>query len=375
MNQLVYWRLTVDTRLRTGSSTTSAFVCQFGRSRLRPRHTFEANLFRQEPPPPRIPEVIFDQFLRAVGGTWFFAVLFCIQLAGPSYADTVWLKNDATPIHGRITRIGPDVIVLELTATNVTSETLPRSGIRTWHRSIDPARLESLGPESPAGYLDYAEELAGFRFDPVAIELSRRLAVIALHLDIKNNNDGKTGPTVAMQSLVILCNLERDESVRNKLIRFGIAHGLVEGANEGGTGTIETTPDPELPDRNAAALLLEQVRKIRRGMVWATPGVQMVGLEQLDLQEWQMIMTLDELQDCASATSLSSTQKLKLVRLETAIVDFLQSGSQPPQDVGWATTSRFPPVEIPQPMTAGILYGFDPDQCLWRDGKWYPAGK
>jgi len=71
--------------LRTGSRTTSAFVCQFGRSRLRPRHTSEANLFRQEPQPPRIPEVIFDQFLGssfALGGqTQFSAAIVCLITA------------------------------------------------------------------------------------------------------------------------------------------------------------------------------------------------------------------------------------------------------------------------------------------------------
>ncbi len=309
-------------------------------------------------------------FALATGFSGFVAMLFGAWAELPLTADTVWTNDDTAPIHGRIVQITTDSIVFESVEKPGTSETILRSAIRTWHRSIDPDRLESLHPESPGSYLEYAEELAGLRFDAASMKLSRQLAIIALHLDIEKYGIGDASFTVAIRSLTLLLEIGKDDAEKQRLVRLGIASGLVNHAIDAGPHENDSGPGPSVPDQGEARFLLEHLRNIRRGEFQSAANEQAMARLSSATVDWQFLMTSSELQDCESATNLSAAQMLRLVRLENSIAEYLESGRQPDIDQGWATSSRLPAISVPDTITTRNVTEFDPLQCLWRNGKW-----
>ena len=113
------------------------------------------------------------------------AVGFALILVGGSRLGAVVIeKIDGTRIVGFLVSADANQVVIR--PDNDGSDeriTIPRSEIEFLLKSFDPARLEELDPSKPAGYRDYAEELAEKRGDPEALEVSRRLYLLAATLD------------------------------------------------------------------------------------------------------------------------------------------------------------------------------------------------
>ena len=99
-------------------------------------------------------------------------------------AVIIFEKGKSTPLRGYlIDKNDTRVIVEELRPNGETTERiLPLAGIDQMIVAVDAARLETLTPEKPEEYRDYAEELAEKREDPDARLTAIRLYLIAAYL-------------------------------------------------------------------------------------------------------------------------------------------------------------------------------------------------
>ncbi len=94
-------------------------------------------------------------------------------------------------------------------------QTFPKTDVLFALRTFDPARLSELSPSKPAGYRDYAEELAEKREDPEARDLALRLFLIAASLDPEKLGRG---------SLLSMASLARspDEERRYRAMAYAL---------------------------------------------------------------------------------------------------------------------------------------------------------
>lgn len=295
-------------------------------------------------------------------------------------ADTVWLKSQEAPLHGRIVAEDADFVDLETGPGAGRWTRISGNDIRWMHRCIDSAGLESLDPSDPAGYLRCAGELAAVEFDPSARRLASELAVIALHCELYppemqwGRRRAVDSPR-ARAALRLLLELEPEEKKRRRILEFGHWSGLMPPVN----GTKEGDRlQPPTPDARPAEVseddrtqLLETVRAVRRGT--APRGIPGTGSGEFDqlLAPWQGWMTARELEAAIrSQDPLPPGLLLKLVRLERILES--QGGMEAAvfADPNWSVPARFPAATVPELPNTRSLTGHDPVFCHWRDGKW-----
>ncbi len=104
--------------------------------------------------------------------------------AEPARAVILFLKGQDEPVRGYLLESDEHrVVINELLPDNsIKKRTFLRSEIEDLLQTVSAERLESLRPEEPDKYREYAEELAEKSKDPDARVTAIRLFLIAAHL-------------------------------------------------------------------------------------------------------------------------------------------------------------------------------------------------
>lgn len=181
-------------------------------------------------------------------------MLFAVQ---PALAVIVFLKGQDDPIRGYLVRENEHVIVIDqlMPDNSVQERTISRSDIDDMIKTVSSERLESLQPDDPDKYREYAEELAEKSKDPDARGAAIRLFLIAAHL--------------APDRLGRSCLLGMVPLARNDLEerRFRAMAYLLDPTHDASvlTMTVRTSAPRSDADPRQANFMLKALRLLRQG--------------------------------------------------------------------------------------------------------------
>ena len=294
-------------------------------------------------------------------------VMVLLVLAEPveGPAITIIPKGGGEPIRGRLVRRDAAAIVLLVEGPDGTPHrtTLAADAVDLVIDPVSPERLESLSPEMPTGYRDYAEELAEKRLDPDARDLSLRLYVMAAHLAPKQLGRGALLGAAALagnadeqrrlRALVYLLDPEHDRRV------------LVAPT------TASPTPAAELDDQ-ARKALLHAIRLLRSGERREAANVVRRTEVQEAFEHLRDLLTLDAFRAACDSGSAGDPIERPLLRsllmAERRLSTRTAAEAAATSDGQWTLEAALGPALPPLKLEA--LVGFDPRDCIYRDGRW-----
>jgi hypothetical protein len=310
---------------------------------------------------------------------WLLAVLSLAGSAPPAWAVTIVLKNSDTPLRGYPVSENESVVVIKILEADgkLVERSIPRAEIDLIHYPVSRERLESLHPDRPKEYRDYAEELAEKRIDPEARETSLRLYVIAAYLDPQ-----KLGRSSLLGMTALARNAHEERRIR--------ALAFLQDAEHDRQILAPPTPppaDPQMPNEFSDELqkmsLLRALEMLRKGQqIDALSTVHRPGVPEL-LGKYAEHLTMDQFHEaCADrqrrGPGAPRELALRILRIE---MDLLGAGP----DVlghaadqgltGWSAISPEALARPTRPLTLDAVTHFDPRQCLYRDGTWQAADK
>lgn len=282
--------------------------------------------------------------------------------AQPAFAIVIYKKGSNKPIAGPLVRQnGNEVVVREESATGVRDVIVPRSEIEDLIETVSPERLAELDPSRPQEYREYAEELAEKKLDPEARQMAVRLFQIAAWLDPAKTGHG------ALLGLVAIARPGEEES------RYRAAAYLFDPRHNKALLGQDVAPAKTAKETDPAQALLEALRQLRRGhdqqarTALAAPGVSEV------LAAYPAILTREEFLLACAARDLSDEQLRKVLELELTLDSRLRGGADKPAETTLASwndairTGNLSPIPALQ---FDKLTGFDPRECVFRQGKW-----
>lgn len=295
----------------------------------------------------------------------WLAVLFLLLLFVKQAAAVVVYKRGANrPVAGHLVRESASEIVLrEETPAGPRDVVIRRSEIEDLIETVSPERLAALDPARPHEYREYAEELAEKKLDPEARQMGVRLFQIAAWLD-----PAKTGRG-ALLGLVSLART-RDEEARFRAASFLFdpRHDKALLGKDLPPGRVTGKRD-ESPQQS----LLHALRLLRHGHGPQARGAIAVAATGDELETHRGILRREEFLAACGAKELSSEQLRKVLELELALEGRLQGRGELPAATtiaSWSDTVRGQDLAPLLPLDFVKLTGFDPRECLFRDGKW-----
>lgn len=246
-----------------------------------------------------------------IAGILFHAAIIGGLVAGwlhrPAIGDTIWLSNGSQQ-HGRVlSRDGRQIRWLPWEGGKFGSPTeLDQEQVEDLAINFDSNRLANLNSQSPAGYFDYAEELALQTGDPTALRLARRLYWLA----VKHTRHHATYRSMLESSLRALAHLEQDPQRRTAIeLYLAVQTGQPPQPNMGRQIELESTTTQQ------QQIMLDLVQAIRRRQSQA--AIQILSNSDHDavIEAWSTRCGRDDL-DRMARKPLSIDDLRLLVSLE-----------------------------------------------------------
>jgi len=287
----------------------------------------------------------------------FLAFLFAIQ-AVPVWAVIIFQKGKNEPIVGYLERQDENLVVIRQVHGDGQTQLreVLRSEIDDILIAVSDERLESLTPDKPAAYRDYAEELAEKRKDPDARATGLRLYLIAAYLDPEK---------LGRSSLLGMAGLARTpaEERRFRAMAYLLDPNHDRSLLQGPTGMVA------IADAEGNDVLLKAIRAFRRDdrrLAMVLAGRPVV---QKAFERFSDVLSHDEFTSVGREIPPTFLRKLLTLELilaggETAV------GDQSPEDTApWSQiVQREGTAPVPS-LSLVTLTEFDPRECVYRDGK------
>jgi hypothetical protein len=285
---------------------------------------------------------------------FLIAAVFCV--GNFVRADVVWLRGQPAPVYGIIRSVDDSQLTLDewIGHGQISERRFARTEVESYLVNFDSVRLGKLDPAIPSGYLEYAEELASQRIDPIAQGLGVRLYLIAA----KHSSDQDRGSAICG-----LVAVARNAEERNRFLQiaelFDVKFRSVQTVDEGTVADLENQ-----------RVLLKALRKLRRGdSVAAAEALKNSALQKL-VHRFPGGPDASELIRWAGMAQLSGRQLAQVLAIERAL-ELSEVGSP---TVGatsdWSvesTRSIQTIIKIPSLETATE---FDPSKSVFRNGNW-----
>lgn len=317
----------------------------------------------------------------------------CIALlsSGVLRADIVWLKNGSI-VYGRVLSSSgentePGIVIRpasiqpsdESSPQNAAPFKIPREQISSLRINFDEARLGQLAPSDFRQYIEFAEELAAEKIDPVARRLAQRLYFYAAFSQDAN---------IRRSALLGLASLENDETRKRRIDRY-----LLLKMGYGSKSVIQPS-EIESWSAQDGRLMLSLVKAIRRGQNQAainllrtaseaeTPEPESQTNHRDTFAKWGSSITLDELDRLARSNTLNEFELRKLLSIELQIEQVLRQAKPDTKrkplvltNKTWAEqASQVAPSSSVLPSIAELvgpaLSGIDVRANVYRNGGW-----
>ena len=279
-----------------------------------------------------------------------------VMMAPPAAADVVWLK-DGNVLYGVVDIESEEAIEFKVWSESglSTKQTLSRSEISSLVVNIDKTRMATLVPGNLEGYRDYAEELFGYRKDPVAEQLAIRLYLIVAF------GDNSEAGALRQNALRMLPRLARDET---ELRKFSLLQAIYSDSR-----LVPEQTENSPVDTGGNDQLLRCLQHLRRGEtrqagdLLAQPAVMNAAARSKD------ICSLAELKEMVLLNRLAPEQLERILRLER-FLKHPETGALRKAPNDWGVQSRIPFGIWAEMPTFQNVTEFDPAKSLFRDGNW-----
>ena len=271
-------------------------------------------------------------------------------------ADIVWLRGQLEPIYGIIRSVDDSQLTLDESVGNgkYSERRLTRSEIESYLVNVDHVRLEKLDAANPSGYLEYAEELATQRSDPVAQALCIRLYLIAA----KHSSDEDRGSAICG-----LMAAARNAEERERFIQIAELYGVKLRSVQPDSAEIVS----ESTDRQS---LLEALRKLRRGeSEAAAEALKNPALQKL-VQGFSGGPDASELIRWAGMAQLSGRQLAQLLAMERALELSEVGGPSIGTTSHWGAESTRSILSLTMIPNLETVTEFNPNNSVFRNGNW-----
>jgi len=298
------------------------------------------------------------------------ACLLAGWMAATGRAAIVLPKGDGPPIAGIIVHEDATKIVLRerLADGTFNDRQIMRSQIDEVIVTVSAERLESLRPDDPAGYRDYAEELAEKRKDPEARATAVRLYLIAAHL----------APDKLGRSCLMGIAALADDPADVRKYR-ALAYLLDPAHNR---ELLEPSDVPVPPARSGAhadsGALVEALRLLRQGKY--APAAQKAQAARSLFDRHAQSVSYDEfVRTCEAAPGSGPSDDLlrRILYVELTLSETPASPETretPPQAAApsrdWlqiVTAGGHAPVPS---LSLDTIAQIDPRECVFRHGRW-----
>lgn len=244
---------------------------------------------------------------------------------------------------------------------------IPRGEIKRLLPSADPERLESLGPDDPKQYRNYAEEVAAkAKKDPEAREIAIRLYLIAAHLDTQN---------LGKSSLLGMINLARSPAEEKN---FRALAYLLDPAHDQRVlkrPKSDAVDSSEL-DPKANEKLSHAIKSLRRGNLVAARNLSRDPAVRMALKPFADTLSYPEFEKAAQSGEVPPDLLSKLVSVELQLMKD-PSGSASPElaktggdSPNWAAIIAERDLKPVPSLALETITEFDPAKCHYRNGKW-----
>lgn len=308
-------------------------------------------------------------FNTALKTSWILLALglFCQDALGA----VVYIKGQKEPIAGFVESVDDMSIRLRIITPDgdELNRRILRSEIDLLLQPVSPGRLSQLSPDNPKAYREYAEELVEKKTDPEAVETAKRLFIIAAHLDPEaEGRSALLGMTPLMndaqgvkqlRAMAYLIDPSHDASLlegQQQQVTTGAA--LDDALRQEVTKVLRMLRQGERADARQQ-LQREEIRSaLRQGTSKITPDECLAlvqglcpGCEQGKIPAYMLQKLV------AAELELSSSQAASEVQPQWGF--FLEGMFQKPLPV----------------LSLAKAIGFDPRQCIYRDGVWVEPTK
>jgi hypothetical protein len=297
-------------------------------------------------------------------GRGLLSLVLLVAIAATNSAATVLLKDRSEPVIGALLREEQDQVVLRTVDAQgkPQEQTFQRSEIDQIVPAYSTERLAALDPGQPAMYLDYAEELRARRRDTEARDMALRLYLTAAWLD--RERCGRPG----LLGMISLARSPQEER------RFHAALYLVDPRTTLESLQAQAT-SPATPSENdtaAARELLRAVRLLRSGKgATARSLVEKPAVEKL-LANYSRILSKAEFNAAAGQATLERRELRQALMLELELDALLHptASSEQAASLAWSRELQGAGGKAVPSLSLETLTEFNPQQCVWRDGKW-----
>jgi hypothetical protein len=306
-----------------------------------------------------IPQANFLRVYCHVLMAWFAVVFFSTWPTTPACAALVLFNDGSEPAMGGIVR--EDNVQIVLRAYRPDGKTLEqviaRSKIAEIQETVSSTRLESLQPEKPRDYLEYAEILSAKKRDWEARETALRLFSIVL-----TNHREKLGAR-ALKGMAALA-ISPAESYRYRL-----ALALLDP-------TCKLTPRDaeqsqlEKSTRDTTHLAVQGLQSIRQGK--GSEGKTLLAQPPIValLRDYEAIITRNELDIACQEKQLTARQLRQILILEFTLENRLELTGESAANLTWSAemiTGGNAPVLL---IDWDHLTPYDGHENIFRNGKW-----
>ena len=283
-------------------------------------------------------------------------LLFSTSFCCTANADVIWFRAGKTAVPGQVVSESENEIVFRRFRDGkfLSAQTISRDDIKVLVVNIDPVRLGKLSPENPAGYRDYAEELATQLKDPVALDLARRLYLLAAA-----NSEGD----LRTEALRGLASLSRTDQERYQLEMF-------RHLTDPGSGNFEIVPieADSMPTEEEKAMMLGLVTAIRQERFSTALKLLKPRVNRQAIDKWKTICTLEEIERIANVNRPNKAQLSKLLSIETTIRSEDSIAKLKNQE--WGDQAMQPSSNAGRLPTIENVTRFDPSKSVFRNSRW-----
>jgi len=292
--------------------------------------------------------------------SYCFALLLAIQ-ATPVWAVIIFEKGKDEPTVGYLDRQDENLIVIreQLPSGRTQIREILRSEIDDILITVSNERLESLSPDKPATYRDYAEELAEKRKDPDARATGLRLYLIAAYLDSEK---------LGRSSLLGMAGLARTPSETR---RFRAMAYLLDPNHDRSLlqGSANAAGPSAIVDDEGREVLLKAIQAFRRGESrWRTLAEREIVKKAL--ARFSDVLSHEELTGVGKETPPDILRKVLALELLLTARDETKPRKPTEEVVPWSRiVDREGTGPVPW-LSLETITEFDPRECVFRDGNW-----
>jgi hypothetical protein len=280
----------------------------------------------------------------------------------PAWAVIIFEKGKEQPTVGYLERQDENLVVIreQFPDGRTQIRELLRSEIDDILIAVSNDRLESLNPDNPAAYREYAEELAEKRKDPDARATGLRLYLIAAYLDPKN---------LGRSSFLGMVGLARSPS---EMRRFRAMAYLLDPNHNRSLlqGSAKAAGPMAIADDEGREVLLKAIRAFRRGdrriaMLSANRPIVKRAFER-----YSDVLTHEEFTGIGKETPPDVLRKVLTLELVLAGRDEAERERLSEKAIPWSRiVEREGAAPVPW-LSLETITEFDPRECLFRNGKW-----